>query len=105
MATRIKLLSAIAIAATVVVVAGCSNSPAPEPTISLSPSAQASLAANGVSAAGVVLAGLLISTGEVSHAVEKGLVTPEEVDLAQTAIKDGTLKAWATKAAEEAAAK
>jgi hypothetical protein len=48
----------------------------------------------GSSAGGVVLAALLLSNGDITRAVEEGLVTPEEVELALAALAEGNLQAW-----------
>lgn len=51
-----------------------------------------------VSAKGVLLAAVLLSTADISSAVESGLVTPAEVATAQQAIKDNTLDIWRQRA-------
>lgn len=51
-----------------------------------------------VSAKGVLVAAVLLSTADISAAVESGLVTPAEVATAQQAIKDGTLDIWRQRA-------
>lgn len=47
-----------------------------------------------VSAAGVVLAAVLLATADIEASVAEGLVTPDEVDEARRAIEDGTLNEW-----------
>jgi hypothetical protein len=47
-----------------------------------------------VSAEGVVLAAVLLSTADIEASVAEGLVTPDEVDEARRAIADGTLDEW-----------
>ncbi|HEU4808241.1 MAG TPA: hypothetical protein VFT01_08260 [Homoserinimonas sp.] len=47
-----------------------------------------------VSAEGVVLAAVLLSTADIEASVAEGLVTPDEVDEARRAIEDGTLDEW-----------
>lgn len=47
-----------------------------------------------VSAEGVVLAAVLLSTADIEASVAEGLVTPDEVDEARRAIEDGTLDDW-----------
>ena len=47
-----------------------------------------------VTARGVVLATVIIATGNVVSAVEAGLVSPEEVDLAREAIAQGRIQDW-----------
>ncbi|AXE55174.1 hypothetical protein [Aurantimicrobium sp. MWH-Uga1] len=51
-----------------------------------------------VSAKGVLLAAVLLSTADISSAVESGLVTPAEVATAQQAINDNTLDIWRQRA-------
>lgn len=48
----------------------------------------------GSTARGVVLASVLLTGGDITRAVEEGLVTLEEVELAREAIESGTLQAW-----------
>lgn len=47
-----------------------------------------------VSAEGVVLAAVLLSTADIEASVAEGLVTPDEVDEARRAIEGGTLDEW-----------
>ncbi|WP_167138911.1 hypothetical protein [Diaminobutyricimonas sp. TR449] len=47
-----------------------------------------------VSAEGVLLAAVLLSTADIESAVAEGLVTPDEVDEARRAIEDDSLDAW-----------
>lgn len=47
-----------------------------------------------VSAEGVVLAAVLLSTADIEASVAEGLVTPDEVDEARRAIERGTLDEW-----------
>lgn len=56
-----------------------------------------------VSAQGVVLAAVLLTTSDIELALSEGLVTPAEVDLAQAALDDGTLKQWQERAQNELA--
>lgn len=51
-----------------------------------------------VSAEGVVLAAVLLSTADIEGALAEGLVTPAEIDLAQTAIDDDLLDLWRERA-------
>lgn len=51
-----------------------------------------------VSAEGVLLAAVLLSTSDVEGALAQGLVTPAEVNLAQAAIDDGLLDQWRERA-------
>jgi hypothetical protein len=54
-----------------------------------------------VSAPGVVLAALLLTTSDIEAALAEGLVTPAEVTLAQAAIDDGLLDHWRQRAEQE----
>lgn len=54
-----------------------------------------------VSAKGVVLAAVLLSTADIEGALAEGLVTPAEVDFAQQAIDDGMLNHWRERAETE----
>lgn len=56
-----------------------------------------------VTAKGVVLATVIIATGNVSSAIEQGLVSPQEVDLARKAIAEGTVQDWVDAAEKEQA--
>ncbi|WP_208322556.1 hypothetical protein [Salinibacterium sp. ZJ454] len=49
---------------------------------------------DSVTAEGVLLAAVLLSTADIEAAVAEGLVTPGEVDEAQRAIDAGTLDEW-----------
>jgi hypothetical protein len=51
-----------------------------------------------VSAKGVLVSAVLLSTADITAAVESGLVTPAEVATAQQAITDGTLDIWRQRA-------
>lgn len=84
----------------IAVLAGCASAPEPEtpaeePAVGESSEVSVELALpEGSTARGVVLAAVLLSNGDIGRAVEEGLVTPEEVELALTAIEAGTLQAW-----------
>ena len=54
-----------------------------------------------VTAQGVVLAGVILQSGDIDKAVSVGLVTPAEVDTAKKAIDDGNMKYWAQRAAAD----
>lgn len=58
-------------------------------------------APDSITAKGVVLAAVLLSTADITASVAEGLVTPAEVDAAREAIKDGTLDEWRQKAEQE----
>lgn len=47
-----------------------------------------------VTAKGVVLATVIIATGNVASAIEQGMASPQEVDLARKAIAEGTVQEW-----------
>lgn len=49
---------------------------------------------NGSNALGVVTAGVLIASGDISKAIETGQVTPSEVKYARLAIEEGTMDLW-----------
>lgn len=54
-----------------------------------------------VTAKGIVLAGVLLQSGDIEKAVGAGIVTPAEVDMAKKAIDLGNMKYWAERAAAE----
>lgn len=58
-------------------------------------------APDSITAKGVILAAVLLSTADITASVAEGLVTPAEVDAAREAIKDGTLDEWRQKAEQE----
>ena len=75
--------------------AGCTTAPAePQPETFVK-------APDALTAEGVVLAAVLLSTADITAAVAEGLVTPAEVDAARAAIEDGTLDEWRQKAEQE----
>lgn len=55
----------------------------------------------GSNALGVVTAGIIIATGDISKAIESGQVTPTEVKYATLAIEEGTLDKWRERAEAE----
>lgn len=57
--------------------------------------------AKDVTAKGVVLAGVILQSGDIDKAVANGVVTPAEVDTAKKAIDAGNMKYWAQRAAAE----
>lgn len=91
---------------TVVLMAGCASAPlseslAEEPAVVEQVEKVATLELpDGSTAEGVVLAAFLLNSGDISRAIEEGLVTPEEVDLALAAIEDNTLQDWVSLAEE-----
>ena len=46
----------------------------------------------------VLLAIVVLTTGSVDAAVAEGLVTPEELDIAEQALSDGDVSAWLARA-------
>ena len=54
-----------------------------------------------VTASGVVLATVIIATGNVASAIEQGLISPQEVDLAREAISKGATQDWVDAAEAE----
>lgn len=56
-----------------------------------------------VTAKGVVLAAVLLASGDIDNAVGNGMVTPAEVDTAKVAIDQDLLDYWAQRAEKEAA--
>lgn len=79
---------------------------APEAKPAVTPSASSDILnmklPSDVSAKGVLLAAVLLSTADINSAVENGLVTPAEVATAQQAIVDGTLDFWRQRAEADA---
>ena len=58
------------------------------------PVAEAITDAGAVRASGVLLAAVLLATGDVTGAVAEGIVSPEEVDAAVAAVAAGDLDRW-----------
>ena len=71
--------------AAVLALSGCNQATTTSPDLPVS---------STVSAEGVVLAAVLLSTADIEASVAEGLVTPDEVDEARRAIADGTLDDW-----------
>ena len=92
---------ALVFSATLLVLAGCvgtetsdveeENSPTTTPSVSES---QVLEVPDGARAQGVVLAAFILTNGDIARAIEEGLVTPIEVELARTALRNGTLQQW-----------
>jgi hypothetical protein len=51
-----------------------------------------------VTAKGVLVAAILLSTADIELSIESGLVTPSEVATARQALEDGTLNIWRQRA-------
>jgi hypothetical protein len=49
----------------------------------------------------VLLAAVILASGDIEKAIIEGLVTSSDVDAATAAIKDGTLDAWRERAENE----
>jgi len=49
----------------------------------------------------VLLAAVILASGDIEKAIIEGLVTSSDVDAAAAAIKDGTLDAWRERAESE----
>ncbi|MEO1062794.1 MAG: hypothetical protein AAFZ07_15385 [Actinomycetota bacterium] len=45
---------------------------------------------------GVLVAAIVVATGDIDAALDEGIVTPAEVEAAILAIEDGTLSEWIT---------
>jgi hypothetical protein len=58
---------------------------------------------DGVDPVRIVLAFVLLSSGDIEAAISEGLVSPDEVAIAVTAVDDGTIQDWID-AAEESVA-
>lgn len=57
---------------------------------------------SSVTAEGVLLAAVLLKTGDIDEAVSQGIVTPDEVTEAKLAVDTGTLDLWRQRAEAEA---
>jgi hypothetical protein len=55
----------------------------------------------GVTAEGVLLAAYLLTSGDITRAVEEALVSPAEVDLAREALTQGSLQEWVERASKK----
>lgn len=55
----------------------------------------------GVDPVRVVLAFVLMSTGDIESAVAEGLITPDEVAIAVQSLEDGTVQEWIDRAEEQ----
>lgn len=75
--------------------AGCSGSDEPASQAAADrPVAAAITDAGAVRPSGVLLAAVLLATGDVTGAVAEGIVSPEEVDAAVAAVAAGDLDRW-----------
>lgn len=96
------ILASATLAGSALVLVGC----APEPKPIVTPSATNDILTMklpaDVSAKGVILAAVLLSTADIEASLEAGLVTPAEVATAKQAIDDGTLDIWRQRAESDA---
>lgn len=90
----------------IVILAGALSGCAPEAKPVVTPSATHDILTrelpSDVSAKGVILAAVLLSTADIQAAIESGLVTPAEVATAKQALDDGTLDIWRQRAENDA---
>ncbi|MEY2698908.1 MAG: hypothetical protein RL720_864 [Actinomycetota bacterium] len=86
------------VASTALGVSGCVAGAQPAVTPSATHDILTRELPSDVSAKGVLLAAVLLSTADISASVESGLVTPAEVATAQQAIDDDTLDFWRQRA-------
>lgn len=93
----VALLGALALGVT-----GCATEAQPVVTPSATHDILLRELPDDVSARGVILATILLSTADIQAAVESGLVTPAEVATAQQAISDGTVDIWRQRAEADA---
>jgi hypothetical protein len=56
---------------------------------------------NGANPTRVLLAAVILASGDIEKAITEGLVTSIDVDAATAAIKNGTLDAWRERAETE----
>lgn len=97
---RIHLATAVALAAGLIgALSACAPAQSPEKTHSKNILTME--LPSDVSARGVLLAAVLLSTADIEGALAEGLVTPAEVDFAQQAIDDGMLDHWRERAEAE----
>ena len=92
---------ALALVISVGFLAACSSEvseEAPTPEIVQAPSVETPEipleVPEGVDPVRVVLAFVVLSAGEIEAAISEGLVSPEEVAIAVTAVDDGTIQDW-----------
>lgn len=93
-----SIVVACLVAATTFGVVGCAAQAKPAVTPSATHDILTRQLPADVSAKGVLLAAVLLSTADITTAVENGLVTPAEVATAQQAMNDGTLDFWRQRA-------
>lgn len=79
-------------------IAGCASRATPAVTPSSSSAILTMTLPTDVSAKGVVLAVVLLSTADIQASIELGLVTPAEVATARQAITDKTVDLWRQRA-------
>ncbi len=88
--------------AAVIVVSGCASSISPNSTSTASQSdILTEQLPSDVTARGVLLAAILLRSGDVENALSNGTVTPAEVDRARQAISEGVVDLWRQRAESE----
>ena len=107
-----RLVSGVMVSsAAILTLAGCVQAPTEEPIEDVAvPSEVVEEAVpevvvdipEGVDPVRVVLAFVLMSTGDIESAVAEGLVTPDEVAIAVQSLEDGTVQEWIDRAEEQA---
>lgn len=81
---------------------GCAPATSPAVTPSASSEILTMTLPKDVSAKGVILAVVLLSTADIQASMEKGLVTPAEVATARQALADRTVDLWRQRAEADA---
>lgn len=90
---RVKRIAGFA-AVTVLALAACGDDTDDESSAVEEESVTSVAATPTVDADDVLLAGLLLTVGDIDRAIAEGLVTPEEVDVAIAALEAGTMSEW-----------
>jgi len=107
-----RLVSGVIVSsATILTMSGCVQAPIEEPVEDIAVPSEiveevvpevALDIPEGVDPVRVVLAFVLMSTGDIESAVAEGLVTPDEVAIAVQSLEDGTAQEWIDRAEEQA---
>jgi len=107
-----RLVSGVIVSsATILAMSGCVQAPIEEPVEDIAVPSEiveevvpevALDIPEGVDPVRVVLAFVLMSTGDIESAVAEGLVTPDEVAIAVQSLEDGTVQEWIDRAEEQA---
>ena len=90
---RVKRIAGFA-AVAVLALAACGDDADDESSAVEEESVTSVAATPTVDADDVLLAGLLLTVGDIDRAIAEGLVTPEEVDVAIAALEAGTMSEW-----------